>query len=138
MRARKVSSRMIGCFKGASNRTVGKALERSGSTKKEAMKYRKEIRLSATEQEKLRKGAAEMGVTESRFLRMLLTERPRDHPEIRGELRKLSNEINHIGVNINQIVHNHNSRLYSDEDKHRLYVSMKQLKDLMGQMAEKL
>lgn len=102
------------------------------------MKYRKEIRLSAAEQERLQKSAAEMGVTESRFLRMLLTERPRDHPEIREELRKLSNEINHIGVNINQIVHNHNSRLYSDRDKHRLYVSMKQLKDLMEQMLEKL
>lgn len=102
------------------------------------MKYRKEIRLSAAEQEKLTKGAAEMGITESHFLRMLLTERPRDHPEIREELRKLSNEINHIGVNINQIVHDYNSRLYSEEDKRRLYVSMKQLKDLMGQMVEKL
>lgn len=122
----------------SSNRTVGKILERSGSTKKETMKYRKEIRLSAAEQEKLAKGAAEIGVTESRFLRMLLTERPRDQPEIREELRKLSNEINHIGVNINQIVHNHNSRLYSDEDKHRLYVSMKRIKELMGQMMEKL
>lgn len=113
-------------------------MERSGSTKKEGIKYRKEIRLSAAEQEKLAEEAAKMGVTESRFLRMLLTERPRDHPEIREELRKLGNEINHIGVNINQIVHNHNSRLYSDEDKHRLYVSMKQVKDLMGQMMEKL
>lgn len=111
---------------------------RSDFTKKETKNYRKEIRLSAAEQEKLQKGAAEMGVTESRFLRMLLTERPRDHPEIREALRRLSNEVNHIGVNINQIVYNHNSRLYSEEDKHRLYVSMKQLKDLMNQILEKL
>lgn len=79
-----------------------------------------------------------MGVTESRFLRMLLTERPRDHPEIREELRRLNNEVNHIGVNINQIVHDYNSRLYSEEDKHRLYVCMKQVKELMGQIMEKL
>lgn len=102
------------------------------------MKYRKEIRLSAAEQETLRKGAAEMGISESRFLRMLLTERPRDHPEIREELRRLNQEVNHIGVNINQIVHDHNSRLYSEEDRRRLYISMKQIKDLAGQILEKL
>lgn len=102
------------------------------------MKYRKEIRLSAAEQETLRKGAAEMGISESRFLRMLLTERPRDHPEIREELRRLNQEVNRIGVNINQIVHDHNSRLYSEEDRRRLYISMKQIKDLVGQILEKL
>lgn len=102
------------------------------------MKYRKEIRLSAAEQEKLQKEAAKMGVTESGFLRMLLTDRPRDHPEIREELRRLNQEVNHIGVNINQIVHNHNSRLYSEEDRRRLYISMKQLKNLAGQILEKL
>lgn len=102
------------------------------------MKYRKEIRLSAAEQEKLHKEAVKMGMTESGFLRMLLTDRPRDHPEIREELRRLNQEVNHIGVNINQIVHNHNSRLYSEEDRRRLYISMKQLKDLAGQILEKL
>lgn len=112
--------------------------ERSGLTKKDTKKCRKEIRLTAAEQEKLQKEAAKMGGTESRFLRLLLTERPRDHPEIRDELRRLTNEVNHIGVNINQIVHDHNSRLYSEEDKHRLYMCMKQLKKLLGQMMEKL
>ena len=111
---------------------------RSGLTKKETMRYRKEIRLSAAEHEKLQKDAAEMGVTESRFLRMLLTDRPRDHPQVREELRRLNNEVNHIGVNINQIVHNNNSRLYSEVDKHRLYVYMKQVKDLLNQILDKL
>lgn len=102
------------------------------------MKYRKEIRLSGTELEKLQRQADEMGVSESQFLRMLITNRPRDYPAIRQELQRLNNEINHIGVNINQIVHNHNSRLYSEEDRHRLYVLMKQLKDLIQQVIEKL
>ena len=79
-----------------------------------------------------------MGVTDSQFLRMLITNRPRDYPAIRQELQRLNNEINHIGVNINQITHNNNSRLYSEEDKHRLYVFMKRLKDQMQQVIDKL
>lgn len=102
------------------------------------MKYRKEIRLSGTELEELQRQADEMGVSESQFLRMLITNRPRDYPAIRQELQRLNNEINHIGVNINQIAHNHNSRLYSEEDRHRLYVLMKRLKDLIQQVIEKL
>ena len=65
------------------------------------MKCRKEIRLSSAELEELQKQAAEMGVTDSQFLRMLITNRPRDYPAIRQELQRLNNEINHTGVNIN-------------------------------------
>ena len=61
------------------------------------MKCRKEIRLSSEELEELQKQAAEMGVTDSQFLRMLITNRPRDYPAIRQELQRLNNEINHIG-----------------------------------------
>lgn len=102
------------------------------------MKCRKEIRLSSAELEELQRQAAEMGVTDSQFLRMLITNRPRDYPAIRQELQRLNNEINRIGVNINQITHNNNSRLYSDEDKHRLYVLMKRLKELMQQVIDRL
>ena len=90
--------------------------KRRDHTKKETMKCRKEIRLTYGELEELQKQAAAMGVTESQYLRIL----------------------NHIGVNINQITHNHNSRLYSEEDKHRLYVLMKNLKDLTQQLITKL
>lgn len=102
------------------------------------MKCRKEIRLSIAELEALQRQAAEMGVTDSQYLRMLITNRPRDYPAIRQELQRLNNEINHIGVNINQITHNNNSRLYSEADKHRLYVFMKQLKEQMQQVIDRL
>mgnify|MGYP002735143715 CR=1 FL=1 len=102
------------------------------------MKCRKEIRLSEAELSQLQRQAEEMGIKDSQYLRMLITNRPRDYPVIRQELKRLNQEINHIGVNINQIVHNHNSRLYSKEDKHRLYVFMKRLKDLLKEMDEKL
>ena len=51
----------------------------------------------------LQENADREGVKESQYLRMLITNRPRDYPEIRDEIARLSNEINHIGVNINQI-----------------------------------
>lgn len=62
----------------------------------------------------------------------------RDYPEIRQELERMNQEINRIGVNINQITHNNNSALYSREDKHRLYVFLKQIKTLVSQVQERL
>ena len=87
--------------------------------KKETMKCRKEIRLYRWELEELQKQAEKMGLSDSQYLRMLITNRPRDYPEIRQELERMNQEINRIGVNINQITHNNNSALYSREDKHR-------------------
>ena len=49
------------------------------------------------------------------------------YPEIRVLLRELINEVNHIGTNINQIVHNHNSGIYSAADKERLVAYMRKL-----------
>ncbi|ERI91945.1 hypothetical protein HMPREF1547_02918, partial [Blautia sp. KLE 1732] len=54
------------------------------------------------------------------------------------ELERMNQEINRIGVNINQITHNNNSALYSREDKHRLYVFLKQIKTLVSQVQERL
>ena len=48
-----------------------------------------------------------------------------DYPEIRVLLKELINEVNHIGTNINQIVHNHNSGIYSEADKERLVAYMR-------------
>ena len=102
------------------------------------MKCRKEIRLTERELKELQRLAQEMGVKDSEYLRLLITNRPRDYPVIRRELQSLNNEINHIGVNINQIVHNNNSQLYSREDKHRLYVLMKRLKDRIQEISNLL
>ena len=80
-----------------------------------------------------------MGLSDSQYLRMLITNRPRGLPrKIRKELERMNQEINRIGVNINQITHNNNSALYSREDKHRLYVFLKQIKTLVSQVQERL
>lgn len=57
--------------------------------KKETMKCRKEIRLYSWELEELQKQAEKMGLSDSQYLRMLITNRPRDYPEIRKELERI-------------------------------------------------
>ena len=102
------------------------------------MNCRKEIRLSCEELEELNRKAKERGLSDSQYLRMLITNRPRDYPELLEALQNLTNEINHIGININQIVKNNNSGLYHESDKKRLYVYMKQIKEAVMQVVRHL
>ena len=99
---------------------------------------RKEIRLSPEELEELIYKAKEKGLTDSQYLRLLITNRPRDYPELLTALQNLTNEINHIGININQITKNNNSKLYHESDKKRLYVYMKQIKEAVKQIVTQL
>lgn len=102
------------------------------------MSCRKEIRLSPEELEELINKAEERGLTESQYLRMLITNRPRDYPELLSALQNLTNEINHIGININQITKNNNSSLYHEADKKRLYVYLKQIKEAVKRVVNYL
>jgi hypothetical protein len=47
-------------------------------------------------------------------------------------LNGLINEVNRIGVNINEIVHNNNSFLYSEADKTRLMAYMQKLNEVVN------
>jgi hypothetical protein len=47
-------------------------------------------------------------------------------------LNGLINEVNRIGVNINEIVHNNNSVLYSEADKTRLMAYMQKLNEVVN------
>lgn len=71
--------------------------------------------------------AQQANMTESEYLRLMISQKPNDYPEIRILLRELINEVNHIGTNINQIVHNHNSGIYSEADKECLVAYMRKL-----------
>ena len=58
-------------------------------------------------------------MNESEYIRYLLlnqSEHPRSR-ELEVEIMRLRNEINKIGVNINQIVKNNNFHIYSESDK---------------------
>lgn len=47
------------------------------------------------------------------------------------EIMRLRNEVNKIGLNINQIVKNNNSHIYSDSDKIELKLQLEIIKDLL-------
>lgn len=94
--------------------------------------------LSKAEAKLLRQKAKELGMNDSEYLRLMISQKPNDYPEIVDLLKELINEVNHIGVNINQIVKNHNSFFYKQDDKDRLYSYMRRLNILMQEAVEKL
>ena len=72
-------------------------------------------------------------MNESEYIRYLLlnqSENPRSK-ELELEVMRLRNEINKIGVNINQIVKNSNSHIYREDDKIKLIHQMDIIKDLL-------
>lgn len=69
----------------------------------------------------------------SEYIRYLLlnqSEHPRNK-ELELEVMRLRNEINKIGLNINQIVKNNNSHIYSNSDKIELKLQLEIIKDLL-------
>ena len=63
-------------------------------------------------------------MNEAEYIRLLISQKPNDYPEVRKLLKELINEINRIGININQIVFNSNAQLYSKKDKEQLVAYM--------------
>ena len=79
-------------------------------------------------------------MNESEYIRYLLlnqSEHPRSR-ELELEVMRLRNEINKIGLNVNQIVKNNNSHIYSESDKMELKSQVKRAVDLMEHMLEKI
>ena len=75
-------------------------------------------------------------MNESEYIRYMLlnqSEHPRSR-ELELEIMRLQNEINKIGVNINQIVKNNNSHIYSKNDKIELRMQMEMIKDLLKEL----
>lgn len=101
-----------------------------------AMELRKAYRLTKEQDEELKRKVEELGMTESEFIRLLITQKPKDYPEIRQMLTGLIGEVNRIGVNINEIVHNNNSMLYSDSDKSRLFAYMMKLNEKLNKVVD--
>lgn len=98
----------------------------------------KHYRLTSEDAKAFSDKAKEAGLTEADYFRLLITQEPNDYPEIRGGLKSLINEINRIGVNINEIVYNNNSKLYRQSDKERLLAYMRRLNETMKEAVEQL
>ena len=95
-------------------------------------------RLTKQDADRLREKAEVAGMSESEYFRLLITQKPNDYPEIRYSIKELINEVNRIGVNINEIVHNNNSELYRVADKERLVAYMRRLNETVDEVVVKL
>ena len=90
---------------------------------------RKHFKLTEETTKLLAERSKAENMNESEYIRYLLlnqSEHPRSR-ELELEIMRLRNEINKIGVNVNQIVKNNNSRIYKEEDKHQLKACLKEL-----------
>ena len=92
-----------------------------------AKEVRKCYRLSSEDAQAFADKAKEAGLTEADYFRLLITQEPNDY-----------HEINRIGVNINEIVYNNNSKLYRQSDKERLLAYMRRLNETMKEAVEQL
>lgn len=84
------------------------------------------------------KKAGESGMCEADYLRLLISQKPNDYPEVRKLLKELINEVNRIGININQIVFNSNAGLYSKDDKAQLVAYMRKLNQKVNEAVVKI
>jgi hypothetical protein len=99
---------------------------------------RKTLRLMPEEAKILSERAEDARMNEAEYIRLLIRQRPVDHREVRLLLKDLINETNRIGVNINQIVKNHNSALYSDKDKTQLAAYMRKLSEQVNEVVMRI
>ena len=77
-------------------------------------------------------------MNESEYIRYLLlnqSENPRSR-ELEVEVMRLRNEINKIGINVNQIVKNNNSYIYSMSDKKELLLKMDSIRDILSRLMQ--
>ena len=94
------------------------------------------LRITPQEAKLLEEKSREAGMTESEYLRLMISQKPNDYPEVRQLLRDLINEVNRIGININQITYSHNAELYSADDKERLIAYMRKLNTAVAKVVD--
>lgn len=99
---------------------------------------RKTLRLMPEEAKMLAKKACDNGMNEAEYIRLLISQKPNDYPKVRKILKELINEVNRIGININQIVFNSNAGLYSKEDKTQLKAYMRKLNQKVDEAVVKI
>jgi hypothetical protein len=101
---------------------------------------RKHFKLTEETAKLLAKRSRAENMNESEYIRYLLlnqSENPRSR-ELEVEVMRLRNEINKIGVNINQIVKNSNTHLYMENDKEQLKRYLEEILILQKMIIDKL
>jgi len=99
---------------------------------------KKTLRLEKEDADLLCRKAELAGMTENGYLRMLIRENPSEIPQIREIIKTLINEVNHIGVNVNQIARNSNTGYFSGSDRQQLLAYMQKLNSEIEQVVRML
>ena len=97
---------------------------------------RKHFKLTEETAKLLAERSKAENMNESEYIRYLLlnqSENPRSK-ELELEIMRLRNEINKIGLNVNQIVKNNNSHLYRESDKINLIRYMEKINGLVEEL----
>jgi hypothetical protein len=97
--------------------------------KKKNKDVTKRVRLTENECKKIMREAGKKNMNFSSYVRYATKLDKNMDPEFIKAIYKLANEINYIGHNINQVVKNNNSGLYSEIDKARLMEYMRILNE---------
>ena len=86
------------------------------------------LRLTSVEKEKLRRDAKNAGLSLSAYMRELINgNEPKSRVDLlelmqlRVTISDMKNEINKIGVNINQVTRSFNATYFSENEKRKLY-----------------
>lgn len=87
----------------------------------------KNFRITEEENQKFHQMAEEHQMKESVYFRFLISQKPKDYPEIVQLLKRLINEVNYIGHNINQITKSIHSSYLGINDEKVLVAYMKKL-----------
>ena len=99
---------------------------------------RKHFKLTEETAKMLAERSKAENMNESEYIRYLILNQS-EHPksrELELEIMRLRNEINKIGLNVNQIVKNNNSHIYNESDKMELKSQVYRVVDLMEYMLE--
>jgi hypothetical protein len=102
-------------------------------------KVMKNFRITEAENKRFHQSAEEHQMKESEYFRFLLSQKPKDYPEIVQLLKQLINEVNHIGHNINQVAKSiHSGYLGINDEKvliaymKKINMEVKKVADLIG------
>lgn len=87
----------------------------------------KTFRISEEENLRFQQQAEERQMKEAQYFRFLISQKPKDYPEIVLLIKNLINEVNHIGLNINQIAKSIHSGYLGINDEKVLTAYMKKL-----------
>lgn len=102
-------------------------------------KVMKNFRITEDENKKFHQLAEKHQMKESEYFRFLLSQKPKDYPEIAQLLKQLINEVNYIGHNINRVVKSiHSGYLGINDEKvliaymKKINMEVKKVADLIG------